>query len=345
MEREIEQRSSAAGWRLLLGLTIFFFIAVTTARGGEIARPRRLIVAYASITGSVSPFFIGRDLGLFDKHGLKVELVLVAGSAKVTMLVVSGTSPIAVGSGTSTIKANLSGADLVIVAGTNNRVGQSLFTSPKIKSWDGLRGKTLGVTAIGSSTDITLRYILKQHGLIPEKDVRILGTGGNRETMAAIKQELIAGGIVTVLFGPMARAEGYRELMDVSKSELEFQTAAIVTTRRFAQAEREVVRDFVLGYIEAVHAYRTRKAEAKTIIGKYSRVSDSEMLEQNYLYYLGVFKEVPVPTLAGLKVEQDIIAETDPRARDYDVRRAVDLTFLQEIETSGFVRNLYGRGN
>jgi ABC-type nitrate/sulfonate/bicarbonate transport system substrate-binding protein len=249
-----------------------------------------------------------------------------------------------VGSGTSTIRANLSGSDVVIVAGVNNRVGFSLFTTPKTRSWEDLRGKTLGVTAIGSSSDIALRYVLKQQGLIPGKDVRILAIGGHREALAAMKQELIAGGMITVLFKPIARGEGYREHIDLSTSGLELQTSAIVTTRRFAETEGEVIRRFLLSYIEAIYAYKTRKAEAKEIIAKYSRVSNPETLEQNYVYYLGILKENPVPTLAGLKVEQEMMAETDPKAREYDLRRAVDLTFLQQIEASGFVRKLYGGG-
>ena len=331
-------------WWASVGVMVFLLFAVTAARGGEVASSRRLIVAYAAVTGAHVPFFIGRELGFYGKHGLDVELVLAAGSGKVMMLLVGGSSPIVVGAGTPTIRANLSGADLVIVAGVNNRVGFSLFTSPKIRSWEDLRGKTIGVTAVGSSSDFALRYILKQQGLTPGKDVRILGTGGHRETLAAMKQELIAGGMITVLFKPLARGEGYREHIDLSTSGLELQTSAIVTTRRFAETEAGVVRRFLLSYIEAIHAYKTRKAEAKEIIAKYGGVTNPELLEQNYVYYLGIFKELPVPTLAGLKVEQEMMAETDPKAREYDLRRAVDLTFLQQIEASGFVRKLYGGG-
>ena len=334
----------AQRWWISPLVLAFFLFAVTSARGGESAGSRRLVVAYPAVTGSFAPLFIARELGLYGKHGLDVELVLAAGSGKVTMLVVGGTSPIGVGSGTSTIRANLSGSDVVIIAGINNRVGFSLFTIPKIRSWEDLRGKTLGVTAVGSSSDIALRYILKQQGLTAGKDVRILPTGGFRETLAAMKQELIAGGMITVLFKPIARGEGYREHIDLSTSGLELQTSAIVTTRRFAETEGEVVRRFLLSFIEAVYAYRTRKAEAKEIIAKYSRVSNPEMLEQNYVYYLGILKELPVPTLAGLKVEQDMMVETDPKAREYDTRRAIDLTFLEQIEASGFVRKLYGGG-
>ena len=316
--------------RVSLGFVAFFFFAVTSARSGEVAGSRRLAVAYPAVTGSFAPLFIARELGLYGKHGLDVDLVLAAGSGKVTMLLVGGSSPIVVGSGTSTIKANLSGSDLLIVAGVNNRVGFSLFTIPKIRSWEDLRGKTLGVTAIGSSSDIALRYVLKQQGLIPGRDVRILAIGGHREALAAMK--------------PMARGEGYREHIDLSTSGLELQTSALVTTRRFVETEGEVVRRFLLSFIEAVHAYRTRKTEAKEIIAKYSRVSNPEMLEQNYVYYLGILKELPVPTLAGLKVEQEMMAETDPRAREYDLRRAIDQSFLQQIEASGFIRKLYGGG-
>lgn len=345
MNRNMEVRiSRALRWWVSVGIVAFFLFTVTTARGGEMAVSRRLVVAYPAVTGSFAPLFIARELGLYGKHGLDVELVLAAGSGKVTMLLIGGSSPVVVGSGTSTIRANLSGSDLVIVAGVNNRVGFSLFTSPKIRSWEDLRGKTLGVTAVGSSSDIALRYILKQQGLVPGKDVRILAVGGHREALAAMRQELIAGGMITVLFKPIARGEGYREHIDLSTSGLELQTSAIVTTRRFTETEGEIVRRFLLSFIEAVHTYKTRKTEAKEIIAKYSRVSNLEMLEENYVYYLGILKELPMPTFAGLKVEQEMMAETDPRAKEYDLRRAVDLSFLQQIEASGFVRKLYGGG-
>src|SRR3990172_9317702 len=291
MNRNPKLRISLAhcSWTFL-GIVVSLLFTATVARSGEAAGHRRLAVAYPAVTGSFAPFFIARELGLYTKHGLDIELVLAAGSGKVTLLLIGGSSPI----------------------------------------------------VIGSSSDIALRYILKQQGLIPGKDLRILATGGHRETLAAIKQELVAGGMITVLFKPIARAEGYREHIDLSTSGLELQTSALVTTRRFAEAESEVVRRFLSSFIEAVHAYKTRKNEAKGIIAKYARVTDSEALEQNYVYYFGIFKELPVPTLAGLKVEQEMIAETDSKARDYDLRRAIDPTFLQQIEASGFIRKLYG---
>src|SRR3990172_8185487 len=83
----------------------------TVAGSGEAAGPRRLAVAYPAVTGSFAPFFIARELGLYTKHGLDIELVLAAGSGKVTLLLIGGSSPIVIGSGTSPLRANLSDDD------------------------------------------------------------------------------------------------------------------------------------------------------------------------------------------------------------------------------------------
>ncbi|MBI3076286.1 MAG: ABC transporter substrate-binding protein [Deltaproteobacteria bacterium] len=84
---------------------------------GQALAASRLLVPYPAVAGAFAPFFIAKELGLFSRHDLQVDLVFVSGAGKATMLLVGGTSPLVVTSGTATIGANLVGADLIIVAG------------------------------------------------------------------------------------------------------------------------------------------------------------------------------------------------------------------------------------
>jgi len=104
--------------------------------------------------------WVTKEAALFEKHGLNVEMIYIAGSSKIVQAMLAKEIPISEIAIPAVIQANLAGADLVMLAGPNHRPGQKLMVKPEIKSREGLKGKKLGVTRFGTSDDFLLRYIL-----------------------------------------------------------------------------------------------------------------------------------------------------------------------------------------
>ena len=74
---------------------------------------------------------------------------------------------------------------------------------------------------------------------------------------------------------------------------------------------------------------------------KYLRVDEKEILEDAYDIFLPRLQKIPYPTLKGIKFILDGMAETQPQARKATPESFVDLSLLQEIDQSGFFKQLW----
>jgi len=105
-----------------LGLILLLLLAVWT--GAASAQTTKLKVAYPTTVGSMAVIWVAKDARLFEKHGLEVELIYVAGSSKVVQAMLAKEIPISEIAIPAVIQANLAGADLVMLAGPNHKPGQ-----------------------------------------------------------------------------------------------------------------------------------------------------------------------------------------------------------------------------
>src|SRR5438094_473967 len=87
-----------------------------------------------------------------------------------------------------------------------------LMARPEIKSMAELKKKTIGITAIGSSTDTLARFLLSKNGLTPDRDVAFLGTGTTSNILTAMKGGTVDAGVLSPPFNAMAKQMGYRTL-------------------------------------------------------------------------------------------------------------------------------------
>ena len=95
--------------------------------------------------------------------------------------------------------------------------------------------------------------------------------------------------------------------------------------------------------VEAIHFIKTDREGTKAIFSKYLKLKDSEGLERAAKAYALIFPEVPTPSPEGVKTLLDDIAPQNPKAKSADPRHFVDLSFMQELESSGFIKRLYGK--
>jgi NitT/TauT family transport system substrate-binding protein len=117
------------------------------------------------------------DKGLFAKNNLDVNLIYVAGSQAMQSLL-SGTTPIGIQGIEPVFRVNAHGNDTVMILGMVTKPPFSIIVRPEIKDYRELKGKPMGITRYGSSTDMLLRLSLEKWGFKPEIDVPILQMGG-----------------------------------------------------------------------------------------------------------------------------------------------------------------------
>ena len=135
-----------------------------------------LNVSYASVTGSRLPLWIAKDAGLFEKHGLNVNLVVIAAGTAAIGALVGGDVEVLGAPGATTMVSAAKGLPVAII-GTFGPAAWKLAAHPSITSAQELRGKTVGISRLGTSIEFSTRRALLKLGLTPGKDVNILATG------------------------------------------------------------------------------------------------------------------------------------------------------------------------
>lgn len=175
---------------LILSLFALLFFAASPLQ----AQSQRFPVAYSAISATQTGLYITKEAGLFEKHGLNVDLIYIGGGTRVAQAVIAGEFPIALAGGTI-VNANLAGGDITIVGGIVNVPAFYLIVHPSIKKPADLKDKALGITRYSSSTDFTLRYLIKKWGMDPDRDVKILQMGGQPEILAGVQAGVIQGEI------------------------------------------------------------------------------------------------------------------------------------------------------
>jgi len=84
-------------------------------------------------------------------------------------------------SGSGLVQAALQGADTVILSAAIDGFIFKVFGAPEMTSPAQLKGKKLGVSRYGATSDFAVRLALKKWGLNPERDVTILQIGTTQD--------------------------------------------------------------------------------------------------------------------------------------------------------------------
>jgi NitT/TauT family transport system substrate-binding protein len=303
------------------------------------AQTKRIAVAYSAISATQAAFYLAKDANIFEKNGLYVDPVYVAGGSRVSQAVIAGEFTVALAGG-NIVFANLAGGDIVTFGGVVNVPSFYLYVQPSIKRQEDLRSKTLGITRYGTSTDFTLRYLLKKWGLEPDRDVKVIQMGGQPEILAGMQAGVIHGGILSSPGDFKAKKAGFTMLANFAKTGLDYPTTSLVSTRSTIKVDRETVKRFLMAYSEAVDRLFRDKELAMKVIGKWTRTQDRETLESSYEYAINFIERPPRLPYKAIETILAQAAETDPRARGRKADEFLDPTIYNELEKSGFFRSL-----
>jgi len=301
----------------------------------------KVVAGYGSTDGAIAPLWFAKETKLFEKRGLDVRLVgMGTGSVSLRALIANDLE-IASLSGSGLVQAALQGADTVILSAAINGFIFKVFGAPEISSPAQLKGKKLGVSRYGATSDFAVRLALKKWGLNPERDVSILQIGTTQDTVRAMQTKMLDAGVLSGTASLIARKVGFRELGDLAELGLHYPMAPIGTTKSYLQKNEAVVKEFMLAYIEAIHDFKRNKETALSVLKKYSRNDDREVLEDAYSTVAGKYLALPIPTLDGIRTILTELSSTVPAAKNADPEQFVSYKIAREIEASGFVKRLY----
>jgi len=326
-------------WRRRTGtLSVSVLLAIFLMVSAAEAVPLR--VAYSAISGAMSPLWVAQEGGYFKREGLDVELLYIGGGSLLIQSMLSGDVPFAYGPSVPVINAALRGSDLTLIANTGNALIFSIMSRPDIKQPPHLKGKKVGVTRLGGSTDWALDAALKHWGLERGRDVTVIQTGGMPEGLAA----LVSGALDAVVLSPpsnfKAAQSGMNELVDAGQLGIVFPNTPLSTTRSYIRVNRDTVLRFLRGFSQGLHRLRTDKDFSIKVLAKYTKVGEPETLGQLYQVYGVRYAGDRIPFVRAAGIDEILKRTPGKEGREAKAGDFIDNSLLKELDQSGWFRTL-----
>ena len=292
-----------------------------------------------SASAAQMSIWFAKEGNFYEKNGLNVEVISIPGSSLAIQAMLSGELPIIQAGGAGPIQAALSGTDTLIVATIAKKFNWWIFSQPGINRIEDLRGKIFGTTRFGTQSDLASRIALRRAGIDPERDITMVQTGGPAETISAMVAGKVHAAAVTPPATLQARKAKLKDLVDLSKLDVEYHVNGVVTTRKFLKSNEDTVRRFLRAYIEGAVRGMKDKAFAMKSMGKYFRTDDHEVLEETYEMVIKNGFNVP-PYPAGIQSLLLELEKTVPKAKTAKPEEFADSRLIKELEQSGFIKSL-----
>lgn len=322
-----------------LGGLLFLLYGLFLADAGSQEKVR---LSHSALESNNAVWYLAQERGLYKKNGLDADLIFIPSTTTSVSSLVAGDVQVANASGGGVASAVVAGADLVLVACYVNSLPYELVVHESVKSAEDLKGKSVGISRLGSASDVAARALIRGLGLEPDKQVPILQVGGPAERAAAFRTGRIVGfpsppGMVHLAKGMPLRI--LISTIDFQKR-FDFPYICATTTRSYLSRRRETVKRVLMAHIEAIQFFKTHKEESKKILAKYSRIPNEAYLEDAYTASAKLFERVPLVTKAGMEIQIKEAVGRKPGAQ-LRFEDMVDDSLVRELEKSGFIDRVY----
>ena len=226
----------------LILLSVIFGLGRQWSYAADSSGLRKVRMAFTSLSAVMMPPWLAREAGIFNKHGLEVEVIATPTGVEGMNALIAGEVQFLQISGGTTASAALGGADVMIVGTTLDTLVQNLMARPEIEKAEQLRGKTLGITRFGTSIDVGARIALRHFALLPEKDVAIVQVGGMESMVPALQANRIQAGILSYPAIAQAKKLGHHVLLDVASLGMPYAFTGMTTRSRIIREDPDLVR-------------------------------------------------------------------------------------------------------
>jgi len=311
---------------------------------GDCAKAQeRLRVAWAG-GASNATIWIVQQKGLLKKQGVNAEFISVNASPMALQAMIAGELDVIVTSVTTLVNSRLTGADVIMIASIVPTFPAHIVTQKSITEVKQLKGKTGGVGRAGTTTEIGMRLGLGRLGIDPNTDVKLVPVGATADALAALSKGIVQFSILVEPFVREAEKLGFKSLVDISALNIPFHWNAALTREATIRLKAPLITKFVRALAEAIHIFfKTDKDSTMKIISKFTRITNPDSLERTHQAFAKLLPETPTPSPEGVKTYLDYLAATRPEAAKVNPKEFVDSSFVQEVQASGLIRQLYGK--
>jgi ABC-type nitrate/sulfonate/bicarbonate transport system substrate-binding protein len=322
---------------------VSFLVLASILIWSSVAFAQKTVVAWTVVSAFNSLYWLMKEGGFFKQEGLDVDLIYIFSSATVAQAMLAGEVAVSAANSQVVADSGLQGGELVSIGAIANVVAFYVMAVPEIKRVEDLKGKAVGVTRFGASTDFGLRMLLSKYGLTAGRDVPVLQIGGMPEIASALSKRSIYAAPMSYPMAYVAEQAGVKMLANLAKEDIPFMHVGLTTTRKFLREHRSRAKAILRAYGRAVHFMHTKKDETKAIFARYTKVNDPGMLDGSLQYAYDFVEKVPLVKAQAFQVTLDQIALKNPKAKQAKPEDFFDNSLVQELVNEGFFVSLWGK--
>jgi NitT/TauT family transport system substrate-binding protein len=318
------------------------FAAPTSVAAQPTAPPTPVALRFGlnTTTAEVTPAWIAKDLGIFQKYGLDVELATLSADLIVPALIAGELAASHLGS-TPLVNSVVGGSDLVYIASYGNYLRFWLYARPEVAALQDLRGKQVAITSRGGIIKTATELTLQRAGMEPEQDVTLIATGNLTNSVTS----LLSGGVAAAMLGPpatfRAEDEGMRLLLNTADYKLPMMMSGVATTHKWVAANESAARRLIQALAEGVAFAHKEKERTKALIAQHIQADDPGLLERTYNALLPGWETDQHALPDAVRYDVEAAARDNPAARNLRPEQLVDNRLVDELDRAGFFRQVF----
>jgi ABC-type nitrate/sulfonate/bicarbonate transport system substrate-binding protein len=299
------------------------------------AKPGQLLVAYSEAIPGHAPLWAAKEGGYFDRNGLDVDPRLIESSLSVGALL-SGQVQLAQVGGSEALAAAVEGGDLKVLATMAPTYAFKLEVASDIKTAQDLRGKKVGVSRVGSSSDTVTRIGLRKLGLDPDKDVSIVQVGSNQARTAAMFSGAIQASMTLPPDNLNMEDRGFHVLIDMADSGVPTNDNTLVAQGAWLAGHKAEAQKYVDSIVQVIARLKKDKQFAFDVYKKYLKLDDQRLLEAAYdSSVVQVTPPLPFPKPEQFADSVETLAQKNPKAKTFDLKAFIEPSLVQSAADRG----------
>ena len=276
------------------------------------------------------------EKGIFKERGLDVDMQAINGGAQTSAALLANQIHVGQFGGAEALSANAAGADLVVVGNMAPVYPYILYAQKAIKTIADLKGKKIGVSNKGGSSDIATRAALKANGIDPDKDVSITAVGSHANRTAALLNGSIDAGVDDPPEDQDLVKAGLNAVIDIASQKLPAANTGIIVQRSYLTANKDTVQAYIDATVQARAAMAKDKEGSISVLQKYFKITETESPTHAFNFFIGGASPVtpvyPVPGVEQFKDAVAILGPDNDKIKTVDISKMIDASLVKSAQ-------------
>jgi NitT/TauT family transport system substrate-binding protein len=318
---------------------ILFSALISSLCAAAVETPKKLRLAYAGWEIGTAVAYIGVDAGLFKKNGIDIEELPIRDTLSAGVQSLLGVDLlIGFGNPLAVLQPVAIGADIAVIGSHVSFDQYGMGVGSSIAAVKDLKGKKVGVSALGARSDLVARVMLRRAGLDPAKDVEMVAAGLTPARALALTKDLVQGVPLNQQIAAQAQKLGIKVL---EMNAVPVMTDLLITTRSYIKGEEETVRRFMKGYAAAIQFFVSKRSESVGILKKYFPGNQGVSVDAMYDVFSAQLRPLPELNNEAIQAFVDVGAGVDERTKNLKPSDIIEPKFFDELKGSKFLKDLY----